>query len=416
MKVNKSPTVLGGAMIAAGTMIGAGMLSLPIASAGMWFGWTIVIMLVTVLFMFVTAEQILEVNLGYKPGASFDTLVKDNLGSFWRIINGFSVAFVLYILLYAYVVGSGSVISDTLKNFKQFPIDLPRYQSSLIFALIFTAIVWWSTRAVDRISTILMIGMFITLAAAVTGLLGQIEVPYLLEPTGESKYAIYAFASLPFFLTSFCFHASVPSFVKYYGISGGSKIRKAISWGMIITFVFYLCWMVAIMGSIDRATFLTVDNDQVAWLLNQVKASQYIELSLRFFAFFAVVTSFLGAGLGLFDYIADLFKISDSPKGRLLTAIITFLPPTILGMALPGGFIIAIGFAGLFAAIWSVIVPALMVISFRKRQKGAQKSESFRAFGGSAMPYLVIIYGLISIISFLLVEVYQVEILNFFKQ
>ena len=125
---------------------------------------------------------------------------------------------------------------------------------------------------------------------------------------------------------------------------------------------------------------------------------------------------FLGAGLGLFDYIADLFKISDSPKGRFLTAIITFLPPTILGMALPGGFIIAIGFAGLFAAIWSVIVPALMVISFRKRQKSAQNGESFRAFGGSMMPYLVIVYGLISIISFLLVEVYQVEILNFFKQ
>ena len=38
MSIKKSPSVVGGAMIAAGTMIGAGMLSLPIASAGMWFG------------------------------------------------------------------------------------------------------------------------------------------------------------------------------------------------------------------------------------------------------------------------------------------------------------------------------------------------------------------------------------------
>lgn len=413
MKVNKSPTVLGGAMIAAGTMIGAGMLSLPIASAGMWFGWTVLIMLITVLFLYMTAEQILEVNLGYDPGSSFDTLVKNNLSGIWRIINGFSVAFVLYILLYAYVVGSGSVISDTLRNLENNPIDIPRYLSSLIFAIVFTAIVWWSTKAVDRISTILMIGMFITLFAAVTGLLGQIEVAYLFEPTGESNYAIYAFASLPFFLTSFCFHASVPSFVKYYGING-QKIRKAIIWGMIITFVFYLCWMIAIMGSIDRVTFLNIGEDQVSWLLNQVKANQTIQLALRFFAFFAVVTSFLGAGLGLFDYIADLFKIGDSAKGRFLTAIITFLPPTILGMIFPNGFVLAIGFAGLFAAIWSVIVPAMMVINYRKRHKGEEK-VSFRALGGKIMPYIIIAYGLIAIISHLLVEVFNVEALNFFK-
>lgn len=414
MKVNKSPTVLGGAMIAAGTMIGAGMLSLPIASAGMWFGWTVVIMLITVLFMYITAEQILEVNLGYDPGASFDTLVKNNLGNGWRIINGFSVAFVLYILLYAYVVGSGSVISDTLRNLEDHPIDIPRYLSSFLFAFFFTAVVWWSTKAVDRISTVLMIGMFITLFAAVTGLLGQIEVAYLFEPNGKSSYAIYAFASLPFFLTSFCFHASVPSFVKYYGIEG-HKIRKAIIWGMIITFVFYLCWMVAIMGSIDRITFLAVGEDQVAWLLNQIKASQNTQLALRFFAFFAVVTSFLGAGLGLFDYIADLFKINDSAKGRLFTAIITFLPPTILGMIFPNGFVVAIGFAGLFAAIWSVIVPAMMVINYRKRQQGAKDRITFRAFGGKIMPYIIIAYGIIAISSHLLVEVFNVEALNFFK-
>lgn len=411
MKVNKSPTVLGGVMIAAGTMIGAGMLSLPIASAGMWFGWTVVIMLLTVLFLYVTAEQILEVNLGYDPGSSFDTLVKNNLSTPWRFINGFSITFVLYILLYAYIVGSGSVISDALRNFEKMPIDMPRYQSSLLFAIVFSLIVWWSTKAVDRISTILMIGMFLTLFAAITGLLGQIEVSYLFKPTGESSYAIYAFASLPFFLTSFCFHASVPSFVKYYGIDG-SKIRKAIIWGMIITFVFYFCWMLAIMGSIDRETFLTVGEDQVAWLLNQVSASETITSTLRFFAFFAVVTSFLGAGLGLFDYIADLIKTDDSHKGRLITATITFLPPTILGMIFPNGFVLAIGFAGLFAAIWSVIVPALMVINYRKRN--THTKSQFRAFGGRIMPYIIIIYGIIAIASHLLVEVFDVQALNFF--
>lgn len=407
----KSPSIIGGAMIAAGTMIGAGMLSLPVASAGMWFSWTLVIMLLTVIFMYATAEQILEVNLNYKPGASFDTLVRDNLGRGWSFVNGFSVAFVLYILLYAYVVGSGSVISDTLKN--GLGLEIPKPLTAFLFSLIFTAIVWWSTRAVDRLSTILLVGMFITLFAALTGIISNINVPNLFAPNGEQKFSIYAFASLPFFLTSFCFHASVPSFVKYYGTKG-SKIRKAIIIGMLITFLFYLCWMVAMMGSIERESFLSVDRDEVAWLLNAVNAPHFAGLALRFFAFFAVVTSFLGAGLGLFDYIADLFKLEDTPKGRFITAIFTFLPPTLMGMIFPYGFVLAIGYAGLFAAIWSVIVPGMMVITFRKRAEKEGHQEHFRAFGGKIMPVIIIIYGVVAAVSHLLVEVFNIDALNFF--
>ena len=411
MSSKKSPSVIGGAMIAAGTMIGAGMLSLPIASAGMWFSWTLVIMLLTVFFMYITAEQILEVNLNYRPGASFDTLVKDNLGNVWSYINGFAVSFVLYILLYAYVVGSGSVISDTIHASTGIKVANPI--SSLVFSVIFTAIVWWSTRAVDRLSTILLVGMFITFIAALTGVLGSLDVPRLFNPSGESKFAIYAFASLPFFLTSFCFHASVPSFVKYYGIEG-SKIRKAILIGMAITFVFYLFWMIAIMGNIDRLAFLSKGKDEVAWLLNQVSAPEAVRYALRFFAFFAVVTSFLGAGLGLFDYMADLLKFDDSRGGRLKTAAVTFVPPTILGMIFPNGFVMAIGYAGLFAAIWSVIIPGMMVITFRKNQAASGKTPIFRAVGGKVMPYIIIAYGAIAAISHILAEVYELEALNFF--
>lgn len=366
----KQPSVLGGAMIAAGTMIGAGMLTLPIVSAGMWFTWTIFIMLLTTFFMQNSAEELLEVNLSYPEGSSFHTLVKDNLGHFAAIVNGLSVAFVLYILLYAYVDGSGSVIQNALED--NYGITVPKAAAGLIFAVVLSCLVWWGAKAVDRISTILMFAMFITLFAALTGLLQSISLPNLFEPTGESSFAIYAFASLPFFLTSFCFHASVPSFVKYYGRDGGKKIRLAIAIGMILTLIFYGVWMIGIMGNIPRIQFLelaTTKMDGLIWLLNTVNLSENFRNILKFFMFFAVVTSFLGAGLGLFDYIADLCKFDDSKIGRLKTAVITFIPPTILGMSLPGGFIVAIGFAGLFAAIWSVIIPGMMVIAHRKNNR-----------------------------------------------
>lgn len=407
----RQPSVLGGAMIAAGTMIGAGMLTLPIVSAGMWFTWTIFIMLLTTFFMQNSAEQILEVNLSYPEGSSFHTLVKSNLGKFASIVNGFSVAFVLYILLYAYVDGSGSVIQNALES--NFDIDLPKAMLGLLFAVVLAFLVWWGTKMVDRLSTVLMISMFITLFVALTGLLDSVSATKLFDPSGKPDFAIYAFASLPFFLTSFCFHASVPSFVKYYGREGGHKIRLAIIIGMIMTLVFYGIWMLGIMGNVDRAQFQMMEGDGLIWLFDSVQLSSFFRNTLDFFAFFAVVTSFLGAGLGLFDYIADLFKFDDSALGRAKTTLVTFVPPAILGMSLPGGFVVGIGFAGLFAAIWSVIIPGMTVIAHRKKNQGAQ-NVPFKAFGGSLMPYLVIIYGVIAAVSHLLVEVFDVNALNFF--
>ena len=41
----KAGTVLGGSVIVAGTAIGAGMFSLPIAMSGIWFGYSIALMI-----------------------------------------------------------------------------------------------------------------------------------------------------------------------------------------------------------------------------------------------------------------------------------------------------------------------------------------------------------------------------------
>lgn len=88
---------------------------------------------------------------------------------------------------------------------------------------------------------------------------------------------------------------------------------------------------------------------------------------LEAFALFAIATSFLGAGLGLFDYMADLCGFDNSRLGRTKTMLITFVPPMIGGIIWPDGFLPAIGWAGLAASIWSVIVPALLLRASRRK-------------------------------------------------
>ncbi|HGH0259123.1 TPA: aromatic amino acid transport family protein, partial [Neisseria meningitidis] len=80
----KTPSLFGGAMIIAGTVIGAGMLANPTATSGVWFTGSLAVLLYTWFSMLSSGLMILEVNTHYPHGASFDTMVKDLLGRSWN--------------------------------------------------------------------------------------------------------------------------------------------------------------------------------------------------------------------------------------------------------------------------------------------------------------------------------------------
>lgn len=94
----KPTTILSGTVMVAGCAVGAGMFSLPTVSSGMWFGWSVVCMILSWFCMYHVSLMVLEVNLNFKEGESFDTLVSATLGKGWNIANGLLFAFVLYIL------------------------------------------------------------------------------------------------------------------------------------------------------------------------------------------------------------------------------------------------------------------------------------------------------------------------------
>ena len=347
--------ILGGTMIVAGTAIGAGMLALPMISAGMWFYWSVGLLLVSWFCMFRSSQAILEVNLHFEPGDSFHTLVRELLGPFWSTLNGLAVAFVLYTLVYAYVSGGGSVVQQSLA-----PIlgsTPPRLLSSLLFALLLTVCVWWSSKMVDRLSVLLMGGMALSFLLSISGMIGHIRLDTLLDVKGSGGRAIFIWGAVSTYLTSFCFHASVPSLVKYLG-KEPRTINACLRYGTLIALVCYLSWIVAADGNIPREHFKAVIaaggnvGDLVAAAGNNLN-SVVLRL-LEAFSLLAVATSFLGAGLGLFDYMADLCNFDDSRLGRTKTLLITFAPPMLCGLIWPDGFLPAIGWAGLAASIWSV--------------------------------------------------------------
>ncbi len=390
------PSVLGGAMIIAGTAVGAGMFSIPIVTAGVWFSGSVMLLIYTWACMLISGLMILEANLNYPTGASFHTMVKDLLGKVWSSINGLSITFVLYILTYAYISAGGSIITHTLQNVA----GIGQTESGFIFAVLVAFIVWLSTRAVDRLSTILIGGMVITFIMSVGDMFSHVQSTVLFNQTdSNAHYLPYALAALPYLLTSFGYHGNVPGLVKYYQKDSKAVVRSLL-YGTLIALVIYVLWQYAIQGNIARDAFKQViaDGGNIGSLLKQmdsVSTSQATSQLLNAFSYMALASSFLGVSLGLFDYIADFFKFSDNRSGRTKSALITFVPPTLGALLFPNGFLYAIGFAGLAATIWAVIVPALMARASRQRFPKAV----YRAPGGRFMIGFIILFGLLNAVA-----------------
>ncbi|MCQ9122349.1 tryptophan permease [Rodentibacter pneumotropicus] len=404
MKQQKSPSLLGGAMIIAGTAIGAGMLANPTSTAGVWFIGSILALVYTWFCMTTSGLMILEANLHYPTGSSFDTIVKDLLGKGWNMINGLSVAFVLYILTYAYITSGGGITQNLLNQLlstSESAVEIGRTFGSLIFCIVLAAFVWLSTKAVDRFTTVLIGGMVIAFFLSTVGLLGSVKTEVLfntLAPQSEQQYLPYLLTALPVCLVSFGFHGNVPSLVKYYH-RDGDRVMKAIFIGTGLALIIYILWQLAIQGNLPRAEFAPVieKGGDVSALLEALRRyieTDYIAVILNFFAYMAIASSFLGVTLGLFDYIADLFKFDDSVMGRTKTTLVTFLPPLLLSLQFPYGFVVAIGYAGLAATIWAAIVPALLAKASRQKFPNA----SYKVYGGNFMIGFIILFGVLNIV------------------
>ena len=396
----KTPSLFGGAMIIAGTVIGAGMLANPTATSGVWFTGSLIVLLYTWFSMLSSGLMILEVNTHYPHGASFDTMVKDLLGPTWNAINGVAVAFVLYLLTYAYFFVGGDLTAKGLGS--TFGVKIPLTVGQLAFFLIFATCVWASARLVDRFTSILIGGMVLTFIWATGGLIAEAKLPVLFDTQAPSgtPYWIYISAALPVCLASFGFHGNVSSLLKYFK-GDAPKVAKSLWAGTLIALVIYVLWQIAIQGNLPRNEFAPViaTDGQVSVLIEVL--SKFVQTGsmaaiLSFFSYMAIATSFLGVTLGLFDYIADIFKWDDSVSGRTKTAALTFLPPLVSCLLFPTGFVTAIGYVGLVATVWTCFLPSLLLL--RSRQKFG-KGKNYTVYGGAWLIYWVNLFGFLNVLA-----------------
>ena len=93
-----------------------------------------------------------------------------------------------------------------------------------------------------------------------------------------------------------------------------------------------------------------------------ITGSNVIASAVKLFSTLALITAFLGVGLGLLECIEDLLKRSfNVTAGRISTWFTGFYSTTCFCIILPRRFILALGYAGQMFAFYAVVLPVSLV-------------------------------------------------------
>ena len=378
---------IGSTLLVAGTMIGAGMLAMPLTSAGIGFGFTLVLLLGLWALLTFSALLFVELYQTAESDAGIGTLAEQYFGKAGRIIATAVLIIFLYALIAAYVSGGGSLLKDLL------PESFGDKVSALLFTVIFGSFIVIGTHSVDKINRVLFFVMLAAFAVVLSLMLPAIKFDNLMATPIDNALIISA---SPVFFTAFGFHGSIPSLNKYLG--GNVKaLRISILAGSAITLCAYILWQMSTHGLLTQNEFLQLLKED-ATLNGLVKAtlaitgSNVIAGAVKLFSTLALVTSFLGVGLGLLECIEDLLKRSfNISAGRISLGLMTFIPPLVFALFYPEGFILALGYAGQMFAFYAVVLPVSLVWKARR----THTNLPYKVWGGNLTLIIVLVLGVI---------------------
>lgn len=389
--------LLGSTLIIAGTTIGAGMLALPLASAGIGFSTSLMIMFALWAMMAFTALLMVEIHQYADKDATLHTLAKQILGRKGKWVATFAMLFLFYALCAAYIAGGGAQFTSRIGELTGLEVSGPT--GTLIFTLIVAAVVTIGTGTVDRVNRLLFAGKMVAMVMVLTFLAPNVSQSYLLSmPLGQGL----VIASIPVIFTSFGFHGSIPAIVNY--LDGHTpSLRKAIVIGSAIPLIIYVFWQIVTLGVVSQPQL--VENAGLSALIGTL--SQTVHQSnlgnvIGIFADLALLTSFLGVSLGLFEFMGDTIRKNDGNMNRMVASLATFVPPLMFALFYPQGFIMALGYAAIALAVLAIFLPLMMVSRVRRQSK---EGTYYQVMGGTPALAITGVVGILIVGAQLLITI-----------
>ncbi len=335
------------------------MLALPVATGVSGFLPSTLMMIICWLAMTASALLLLEVNLWMKEGAHVITMASTILGPIGKLISWSVYLFISYASIVAYTAAGGSLVTHSIAHFLDFHIN--KELGCFLFIFFFGGVVYLGTRIIGRINAILFVAMIVAYFALIGTGIFEVKAQLLTHTHWPTS-----FLAIPLLLTTFSFQTMLPSLTPYLKKDAWA-LRCVIISGTTITLIVYLIWQWLVLGivpidgpnSLIKALEL---GEPVTQFLREHVQSQKVSLIAEYFAFFALVTSFLGIALGLFDFLSDGLKIRNEGKGKVFLSLLVIIPTFIFAAYFERIFLLALDTSGGFGdSILNGIMPVVMV-------------------------------------------------------
>jgi tyrosine-specific transport protein len=341
-----------GTLLIAGTTIGAGMLGIPLLTAGAGFYPAMGITVLVWLFMLATGLLFLEATLWMHEGANVLSMSRRFLGSTGKLAAGGTFLFLYYCLMVAYYAAGAPLFIAGLES--ALGITFGTSTGYLLYGLLFGSIVAFGLKLVDRINYVLMAAMFI----AYFSLLGLGAPEVSAERFTHSNWSKAIFAA-PILFSSFGFHNIIPSLVTYFK-RDVKVLKRSIFFGTLIPLIIFLAWQWLIIGAVPENAIEDAlsQGKPATHALQSLTGHPWVMKLGQFFAFFAIITSMLGVAFSMVDFLADGLRVKGK---RALLCLSVFLPPFLLSAMDPSIFVTALGFAGGFG---EAFLNGLLPVSF----------------------------------------------------
>lgn len=352
--------LFGAILLIAGTATGAAMLALPVSTGRAGLVPSLFAMAFVWLYLCYAALCLLEVAISLPKDSNIVTMAEHTLGKWGKVLASVSYLFLLYALNTAYIAGTTALFQDLFEDITG--VRVMQVVMAIPLLIVFSLLLRRGVKAVDAINRIFMLGLVVSF-----GLLLAISLPYVkFEYLTEARWQ-YVLPSLSIVLTAFGYHVVIPSLASYLH-DNIHKLEKAIWIGSAVPFVGYAIWQVVTLGLVPLSGIEAAYDQGMsgAELLADISHNNWIAGVDTLFAFFAIITSFLGVSMSLLDFLADGLKNRAVFTYKWLLAAVAFLPPLYFACVYKRAFLSALEYAGAYGVvILLALIPALML--WRKR-------------------------------------------------
>ncbi len=377
----RTSRMIGCLLLIISAMIGGGIFTLPIMAFKLGIIGTVILTIIIYIIMGIAGMMVVEVCTKLpKYRNHYSSLAEAAYGKTGRILGLIAFSIAIYAALAAYIsssstlIGSSSIRGGSIQNISPTIIEL-------IFTVILSAIIISSIKYSEQINRIVMSIKIICLVTVVTLLSQYIEIRNLFIIPLDLTNLVQV---LLIIILAFSYQSILPSIVNYIGPEHKHTIKKIIIYGVTITCVIYILWIIAMAGFINNAGAKQAfqENPNLNELVSIIKENtdnSSVIMFLNIFLNITLIASFLTIALAFLDFWIDALKLDTSIKGRLVAGFIAIVPPLIVAIFFSKSiFVLALAVSGFAGFGYSVLLPSSVAYKLYDKYN----SEGSYFFGG----------------------------------